>query len=62
MTTATPPPEYQAAAALGEVLRLLDPADTEEAGLVPVTYQDHVANTVVFTVNGTVFHAVVTAA
>lgn len=60
MTTATPPPEYQAADALGTVLRHLPDAEEQaKAGLLPVVYTDHVANTVAFTINGVEFHAVV---
>ena len=57
----TPPVEYQAANVLAQILRLLpDYADPDPStppfGLV---YRDRVANTVVFTVNGMAFHAVV---
>jgi hypothetical protein len=59
MTTA----EYQAADALGTLLRNLPGVEEmTEAGLLPVVYKDHVANTVAFTVNGVEFHAVVVAA
>jgi hypothetical protein len=60
--TTTAQTEYDAAEALALLLRNLDPEGQAEAGLLPVTYQDWVANTVVFAFNGTTFHAVVTAA
>lgn len=61
--TTPPPVEYQAAAALAGLLRIMpDEAVAWPDGVTPVAYQDRVANMVVFTVNGMVFHATVTAA
>ena len=59
-----PPIEYQAASALAAVLRQLpDYADPDTAQWpYGVGYHDVVANMVVFTVHGVVFHAAITSA
>ena len=57
-----PPVDYQGAAALAAVLRALPDPDHPGAWPYDVAYSDHVANVVVFTVRGVVFHAAVTTA
>lgn len=54
--------DYQGAAALAAVLRALPDPDHPGAWPYDVAYSDHVANVVVFTVRGVVFHAAVTTA